>query len=287
LSDDVTGVVASQDAATKAAIEAGKSQISPAVAARLLADLSRVEDRVNAYRALCGDAPLASPRAEIARVREILEGLSDDTSQRFALIGADLPAQAPAQVAREERSAPAFRAAERALAERLAAPAGLAAWRPGLMVQERERAASIDGDALYQRELIERTAARPIDEDDDTAQRFALLDLDNAPRVAAQAEPVEEIRSLDLNPIPEAREAAELAEPNVVEIIEDDGNLLIDAPYVASAITAWRQIPGRRWNKTRGVNVVPRSARKQVWALLQEHYHGATLRSAKGERTID
>ena len=50
--------------------------------------------------------------------------------------------------------------------------------------------------------------------------------------------------------------------------------LVVHAPYSEEATQAWRNIPGRRWDKDAKANVVPASdiAKRQLWNLLKRYF---------------
>lgn len=114
LVDDVAAIEKTLANERNAATEAKLSEISPAVAARLLRSVTEVTERVAAYRVLCG--PAVDPA--IARLQGLaaqLGTLADASSQRFALLEL---AEGPAAPAPAPEVSPAERAAERAMEER-------------------------------------------------------------------------------------------------------------------------------------------------------------------------
>jgi hypothetical protein len=123
LADDVRTVATALESARKAARAESppKSEIGPGKAAGLLRDLGAVQDRLAAYRLLCGDAVIAPIVAEIGALAGTLGKLADDASLRFALLDLSVPVSQPA--AEPERASPAQRAADAAIETRRAVTA--------------------------------------------------------------------------------------------------------------------------------------------------------------------
>ena len=113
--EDVQAIATAVRAAKVEAFEAGKVEMSSGKAASLLRSLAEVNERVIAYRALCGDAAIRAAVEDIRGMHEELRGIAGDAAQRFALLELDAPAESPAPA---PEISPAERAAERALAER-------------------------------------------------------------------------------------------------------------------------------------------------------------------------
>ncbi|MDP2607241.1 MAG: hypothetical protein Q8S00_32290 [Deltaproteobacteria bacterium] len=128
--DEISRVAGSLATAREAARAASPpaSEISAAIAARLLRDLGDVSERADAYRVLVGADALAPAVAELARLHAELTPLADGASVRFALLELD---DSPAEIAASERVSPAIRAAEVASeARRAEAPAATPAATP-------------------------------------------------------------------------------------------------------------------------------------------------------------
>ncbi|HYM54564.1 MAG TPA: DUF6011 domain-containing protein [Solirubrobacteraceae bacterium] len=51
----------------------------------------------------------------------------------------------------------------------------------------------------------------------------------------------------------------------------------VSAPYHPAATTAWRAIPGRRWDGEAKENFVPNAQRVALWVLLRTYYAGHVL----------
>lgn len=63
-----------------------------------------------------------------------------------------------------------------------------------------------------------------------------------------------------------------------ITIFEDGENLLVKTPYrrgEAEAFRqAWRNVPGRRWISDKGMNMIPKSSKLQMWTLLRTFFPG-------------
>lgn len=57
----------------------------------------------------------------------------------------------------------------------------------------------------------------------------------------------------------------------------------VTAPYSASALNAWRTIPGRRWATESKENFVPHSSMEALNALIEAHYPGAEVQKVSAE----
>lgn len=262
-SDEIARVERSVDGAE------GKGKLTETTAAAFLRELADVDQRADAYRALCGDAAMAPAIAKLAALSERLREIASDAAVRFALLDLDGPTAAErAAAAPAPRLSPAERAAEKA------AP------RPRDVRDDPEA-------AIYQAEA-----------DPDTAARFSLLELDDGPRIQTEMAPaltVERPLEMDFGTEPCVDDPAcepELSsqsepEPEVF-ISEDHARqaYVVRTPYVAAAKQAWRNIPGRRWDKADKVNLIPPSSRKQLFALLREYFPGAIVLGPKGTFTL-
>jgi hypothetical protein len=67
-----------------------------------------------------------------------------------------------------------------------------------------------------------------------------------------------------------------------IRITEEDGRLVVVAPYHEDAVKAMRAIPGRRWVPARKVNTFPPYARAYLWRVLQRFYAGQAGIGPKG-----
>ena len=88
------------------------------------------------------------------------------------------------------------------------------------------------------------------------------------------------------NRIRERFQAAE-KEVNVkVTIVEENGMLVVQTPYKRSVseefINAWRQIPGRRFDRARSANLIPVEQKMALWGLLKTFFKGAYGKGPKG-----
>lgn len=78
-----------------------------------------------------------------------------------------------------------------------------------------------------------------------------------------------------------------------VEVTAGEGDRLdvtlrgLDGETFNAVVTALRGVPGRRWDATRKVNVIPAAARRALWgALVTVLPPGAQIRGAKGVHTV-
>jgi hypothetical protein len=64
----------------------------------------------------------------------------------------------------------------------------------------------------------------------------------------------------------------------------DASNYAVRTPYNEGALSAWRAIPGRRFDRESKANIVPATfeARAALWALLRRFYAGELMKSEKG-----
>jgi hypothetical protein len=60
----------------------------------------------------------------------------------------------------------------------------------------------------------------------------------------------------------------------VIRITESGGVLEVETPWKRDPefVSAWRSIPGRRFDRDRNVNLIPASQRAAVWALLRRYF---------------
>lgn len=65
-----------------------------------------------------------------------------------------------------------------------------------------------------------------------------------------------------------------------------DGSLVVKTPFRRgdkdAFIAAWREIPGRRFDRNLRANVVPASSKSQVWGLLMDFFPGKWGKGPKG-----
>ena len=69
---------------------------------------------------------------------------------------------------------------------------------------------------------------------------------------------------------------------DVALTLDEQGRYAVRTPYNPAVVEAMRSIPGRRWNKQAKINTFPQASKKELWALLQEHYHGGIGVGPKG-----
>lgn len=82
-------------------------------------------------------------------------------------------------------------------------------------------------------------------------------------------------------------DGAEKVERDPDITIEETGDVMVvKTPFRRGAkdefINAWRQIPGRRFDRQRLANVVPKTSKAAVWGLLREFFPGKWGRGPKG-----
>ncbi len=68
----------------------------------------------------------------------------------------------------------------------------------------------------------------------------------------------------------------------------EEGNLgyLIKTPYCEDSVTAWRRVPGRRWDKDAKANWVPKSAKGHAFIVLLSYHEGEMAMGPKGPFVI-
>jgi len=80
-----------------------------------------------------------------------------------------------------------------------------------------------------------------------------------------------------------AKLAARVAKRLVrITITAEGADLLVVAPYSEEALTAWRGIPGRRWDKAAKATRVPAKCARPLWDLLRTHFRGVFAVGPKG-----
>jgi hypothetical protein len=67
-----------------------------------------------------------------------------------------------------------------------------------------------------------------------------------------------------------------------ITITAEGSDLLVVAPYSEEALTAWRGIPGRRWDKAAKATRVPAKCARPLWDLLRTHFRGVFATGPKG-----
>jgi hypothetical protein len=77
------------------------------------------------------------------------------------------------------------------------------------------------------------------------------------------------------------------AEKNAKIVIrEEGGRLVVGTPYRRKAgvefVDAWRAIPGRQYDRTRSVNLIPLDQKGRLWTLLCRFFPGEFGKGPKG-----
>lgn len=162
---EVKRVAGSLETARKRAVTEKRTEVRPGEAAALLRDLAAIQDRVGAYRVLCGDAVVAPIVVEIGALRDVLLKLTDDASVRFSLLDVKAPEEVAADAPVAEAPTVAERAADAAADARRGTtpPVGVPVTPVAPPPAPAAPAAEIDPD--------DRAA-------NDSAERFSLLELD-------------------------------------------------------------------------------------------------------------
>lgn len=83
-----------------------------------------------------------------------------------------------------------------------------------------------------------------------------------------------------------ARLAERLADAGKVVVTDASESYLVRAPYLESALGAWRAVPGRRWDKAEKAQRVPKRSKRALWQLLKTHYRGAVLEHPNGTTVV-
>jgi hypothetical protein len=122
LIEDVQNISDSLDSLRESARTNKRSEIQAGQAAQLLRGLKEIQDRVAAYRELCGDATISPVVLSITLLHETLSKLTNDTSVRFAMLDLDGPISTPTP----KTVSPAEKAAEKAASLKRATTGGLA-----------------------------------------------------------------------------------------------------------------------------------------------------------------
>lgn len=98
------------------------------------------------------------------------------------------------------------------------------------------------------------------------------------PSGVSTLEAAAELRALGFDKL-----AARIIERTATVVIEENnGELLVHAPYCETATGDWRTIPGRRWDGKVKCNRVPSNQRRALFTLLVKHYPGALASGPKG-----
>lgn len=119
--------------------------------------------------------------------------------------------------------------------------------------------------------------------------------LTHAAAVAAQEGKIEDVRSIaeQIRFIGLATLADRIAERFVnaekkakISIRQEGTALVVDTPYRRSMktefIDAWRGIPGRRYDRSRSVNIIPLDQKGALWTLLCRFFPGEFGKGPKG-----
>jgi len=73
---------------------------------------------------------------------------------------------------------------------------------------------------------------------------------------------------------------------DAVVIRQDGDRLQVTCPFKVEALDDWRHLPGRYWDRSLNVNVVPASERCRLWDLLRRHFAGKMGLGPKGAFVI-
>lgn len=95
MEDDVRAIAQSIANATAAARDAKRADMTPGKAAAFIRSLGEIQDRLGAYRALCGDRAIAPAQRLIVELLNDLGRLADDTAIRGSLLELDDAGPAP------------------------------------------------------------------------------------------------------------------------------------------------------------------------------------------------
>lgn len=106
MEDDVRAIAQSVENARSSARGENRQDMTPGKAASFLRSLGEVQERLGAYRSLCGDRAIAPAQRLIAELIADLATLADATSQRAALIELNDIGPAPVTAAEIESPAP-------------------------------------------------------------------------------------------------------------------------------------------------------------------------------------
>lgn len=71
-----------------------------------------------------------------------------------------------------------------------------------------------------------------------------------------------------------------------ITIVNNGDTLVVETPFrrkdSSGFIEAWRNIPGRRYDRSRNANVVPVNQKRQLWQLLQQFFPGEYGKGPQG-----
>lgn len=69
---------------------------------------------------------------------------------------------------------------------------------------------------------------------------------------------------------------------SAIHITEADGRYCVKTPFNEDSISAWKRIPGRRWDAATKTNNVPTEQKQRLWNLLQTYYPNHVACGPKG-----
>lgn len=67
-----------------------------------------------------------------------------------------------------------------------------------------------------------------------------------------------------------------------VRILRQDDKFVVSGPFTERAVTAFRSVPGRRWNKDACANEIPVAQKPALWAALKVAYPGYNVMGPDG-----
>jgi hypothetical protein len=165
--------------------------VDAAAAVQFLKKLQKVDARADGYRTLCGDDAMRAPAQELAALHTELAPLANDTSLRFALLDLDGGPTSPVVPVVSEATAVAAkrvdkvrtvedyrRAYSKALKESGTNAKAFKAAVQGVLARHKITAPTPADWARAACRLVKVPAAPATPADDDSSQRFALLEMD-------------------------------------------------------------------------------------------------------------
>lgn len=101
------------------------------------------------------------------------------------------------------------------------------------------------------------------------------------------AQAAKRLRALGFEKLAERiKERAKVKPAVKIDITEKNGRAFfrVESPFVDTALTAWRGIPGRFFVKdgSKAYNLIPTKYRSELWALLDAHYAGLIAEGPEG-----
>jgi hypothetical protein len=68
-----------------------------------------------------------------------------------------------------------------------------------------------------------------------------------------------------------------------IHIIAKDGVFVVRTPYTERGVSAFRTIPGRRWDKAAHASIVPLASKQALWVALQKGFPGYKAVGPEGQ----